>query len=167
MRVLILLSLVTGILQADTLTYTSLPVSGGFSYQFTLTNTGATGGALFDLFLSLPTDISNIDTSSIGTPMGWGDPAGGLLFFGPDGSPSTSFIQWAAAFSGAFDLGIGSSLSGFSFTASQPVGTPIEFALNGSTMFEEAQLLTVVPEPGAFTLLAAGMIFLLAHRRKL
>src|ERR1017187_5574171 len=81
---------------AGVLTYTITPTGGQSLYQFTLTNTGDTGGTLFDLFLSLPTDITNIDTTTIGTPVGWGDPTGGLLFFGPDAAPSTSFIDWAA-----------------------------------------------------------------------
>ena len=115
---LILTLLVTlfsvGSLSAGVLTYTVTPNSGQFVYDFTLTNTGDTGGTLFDLFLSLPTDITNIDTTTIGTPVGWGDPTGGLLFFGPDAAPSTSFIEWAADFSGTYDLGIGNSLGGYS-----------------------------------------------------
>ena len=82
-----------GPLNAGVLTYTITPTGGQFAYDFTLTNTGGTGGTLFDLFLALPTDISNIDTTTIGTPVGWGDPTGGLLFFGPDAAPSTSFID--------------------------------------------------------------------------
>ena len=63
---LILTLLVTlfsvGSLSAGVLTYTVTPNSGQFVYDFTLTNTGDAGGTLFDLFLSLPTDITNIDT---------------------------------------------------------------------------------------------------------
>src|ERR1041384_3057634 len=121
-----------GPLNAGVLTYAVTPTGGQFLYQFTLTNTGTTGGTLFDLFLSLSTDISNIDTATIGTPVGWGDPTGGLLFFGPDVSPSTSFIEWADG-GPTFDLDIGNSLSGFSFSALQAVTAPITFALNGST----------------------------------
>src|ERR1035438_7550100 len=62
-----------GSLNAGLLTYTITPGSGQFVYDFTLTNTGDTGGTLFDLFLALPTDIANIDTGTIGTPVGWGD----------------------------------------------------------------------------------------------
>src|SRR5262249_20638402 len=134
-------------MHADTLTYTIAPISGKFVYQFTLTNTGGSGSTLFDLFLSLPTSIGNIETSIIGKPPGWGD-GGGQLFFGPDVSPSTSFIEWAADFSGSFDVAIGNSLSGFSFTSATIVGPPIRFALNGSTNFMAAQQLVVdVPEP--------------------
>src|ERR1039458_10020038 len=144
MRKLILTLLVTlfsvGSLSAGVLTYTITPTGGQSLYQFTLTNTGATGGTLFDVFLSLPTDIANIDTTTIGTPVGWSDPNGGLLFFGPDAAPSTSFIEWAADFSGAYDLGIGNSLGGFSFRSSVDVGQPITFALNGSTRSEERRV---------------------------
>ena len=102
--------------KADTLTYTVTPDGGEFSYAFVLSNTGEMGGTLFDLFLSVPLDISDIDTSTIGTPVGWGDPTGGLLFFGPNVSPSTSFIEWADDASGIYDIGIGDSLGGFSFS---------------------------------------------------
>src|ERR1035437_2391799 len=123
MRKLILI-LVVGLcsicpLNADVLTYTITPSGGQFVYDFTLSNTGDTGGTLFDVFLSLQTDIANIDTTTIGTPIGWGDPSGGLLFFGPDVSPSTSFIQWSADFSGLYDVGIGNSLGGFSLLSSE------------------------------------------------
>ena len=154
---LILTLLVTlfsvGSLSAGVLTYTITPNGGQSLYQFTLTNTGDAGGTLFDLFLSLPTDITNIDTTTIGTPVGWGDPTGGLLFFGPDAAPSTSFIEWAADFSGTYDLGIGNSLGGFSFRSSVDVGRPITFALNGSTEFAAAQEVTTTPEPATFVLM--------------
>src|ERR1035437_5401796 len=142
-----------GPLNAGLLTYSITPNGGQSLYQFTLTNTGDTGGTLFDLFLSLPTDISNIDTITIGTPVGWGDPTGGLLFFGPDAAPSTSFIEWAADFSGTYDLGIGNSLGGYSFRSSVDVGQPITFALNGSTDFATAQEVTTTPEPATFVLM--------------
>ena|ERR1019366_8672625 len=172
MRILILLaSISSGLLRADVVTYTITPNGGQSEYQFTLTNTADTGGTLFDLFLSLPTDISNIDTTTIGTPVGWGDPTGGLLFFGPDVAPSTSFIEWAADFSGLYDVGIGSSLSGFSFTATQPVGVPITFALNGFTEFATAE--ASVPEASSLELLGAilfvlgiGMTVRKAYRRR-
>ena len=154
---LILTLLVTlfsvGSLSAGVLTYTITPTGGQSLYQFTLTNTGDTGGTLFDLFLSLPTDITNIDTTTIGTPVGWGDPTGGLLFFGPDAAPSTSFIEWAADFSGTYDLGIGNSLGGYSFRSSVDVGQPITFALNGSTDFAAAQEVSGTPEPATFVLM--------------
>ena len=157
MSKLILTLLVTlfsvGSLSAGVLTYTITPTGGQSLYQFTLTNTGATGGTLFDVFLSLPTDIANIDTTTIGTPVGWGDPTGGLLFFGPDAAPSTSFIEWAADFSGTYDLGIGNSLGGFSFRSSVDVGQPITFALNGSTDFAAAQEVSGTPEPATFVLM--------------
>ena len=156
-----------GSLNADVLTYTITPNGGQFAYEFTLTNTGDTGGTLFDLFLSLPTDISNIDTTSIGTPVGWGDPTGGLLFFGPDAAPSTSFIEWAADFSGTYDLGIGSSLGGYSFNSLVDVGQPIRFALNGSTDFAAAQeiSLATVPEPTTVVLLLPMMLAIGFHTR--
>src|SRR5262245_30173956 len=100
MRSLILLTTAgAALLRSDTHTYTIIQATGGVSYLFTLSNTGATGGTVFDLFLSLPADINSINASMIGTPAGWGDAAGGLLFVGPDTSPSTSFIEWAADFS--------------------------------------------------------------------
>lgn len=162
MRKLILTLLVTlGSIcpvNAGVLTYTITPTGGQSLYQFTLTNTGDTGGTLFDVFLSLPTDIANIDTTRIGTPVGWGDPTGGLLFFGPDAAPSTSFIEWAADFSGTYDLGIGNSLGGFSFRSSVDVGQPITFALNGSTDFATAQEVTTTPEPATFLLLIPALV---------
>lgn len=136
---------------ADSVTYTVTPNAGQFDYAFTLTNTGDTGGTVFDLFLSIPTDIANINTSGIGAPVGWGDPTGGVLFFGPDVNPSTSFIEWADG-GPAFDLGIGDSLSGFSFSASQ-AAAPITFALNGSTNFDTAQQTSTVPEPNTISML--------------
>ncbi|MBV9768658.1 MAG: hypothetical protein JOZ32_03730 [Bryobacterales bacterium] len=81
--------------KVDNLTYTVTPSAGDFIYDFTLTNTGATGGTLYDLFLDIPHDISDINTSTIGTPVGWGDPTGGLLFYGPNTGPGTAFIEWA------------------------------------------------------------------------
>jgi hypothetical protein len=159
MRIVILLATITAsLLRADIVTYTVSRTGGEFLYQFILTNTGATSATLFDLFLSLPTDIANIDTATIGTPVGWGDATGGLLFFGPDVSPSTSFVEWAADFSGRFDVGLGNSLSGFSFLAMQPVGTPITFALNGSTHFAPAQEVTAIPEPATFSPLLASIV---------
>lgn len=154
LRIIILLATVTtGLLRADAVTYTVTQSAGQFSYQFTLSNTGATGGTLFDLFLALPTDISNIDTTTIGTPVGWGDPTGGLLFFGPDVAPATSFVEWSADVSGTYDLVIGNSLSGFTFNSSVDVGQPIMFALNGSTTFGPAQEVGAVPEPATFLLI--------------
>jgi len=150
-------------LRADILTYTATPNGGGLtSYQFTLENTGTTGGTVFDLFLAIPLDISFIDTPAIGTPIGWGDTTGGLLFFGSDVNPSSSFIQWAADFSGLYDVGIGSALSGFSFVASQPVTGPIMFALNGSTDFGTA--LSGVPEPGTSFMLLIPLAATFAFR---
>src|ERR1035441_1795038 len=145
-------------LKADVLTYRITPNGGQFVYDFTLSNTGATGGTLFDLFLSLATDITNVDTATIGTPVGWGDPTGGLLFFGPDVAPSTAFIEWAADFSGLYDVGIGNSLSGFSFNSSVDIGQPITFALNGSTDFATAQEVSSVPEPATFVLLLSVLV---------
>jgi hypothetical protein len=172
MRKLILTLLVTlGSIcpvNAGVLTYTITPTGGQSLYQFTLTNTGDTGGTLFDLFLSLPTDITNIDTTTIGTPVGWGDPTGGLLFFGPDASPSTSFIQWSADFSGLYDVGIGNSLGGFSFLASERIGQPVTFALNGTTDFATAQEVSSVPEPATFLLLLpviAGLVSVCVRSR--
>lgn len=138
---------------ADSLTYTVTPSGSDFLYDFTLSNTGDTGGTLFDLFLSIPDDISTIDTATIGTPLGWGDPTGGLLFFGPDVAPSTSFIEWADDISGLYDIQIGDSLGGFSFTSSEEVSGPITFALNGSTTFDTAELISSVPEPSPWPVL--------------
>jgi hypothetical protein len=167
MQKLMLALLVTlgsiGVLHADLITFTITPSGGQSLYQFTLTNTGATGGPLFDLFLSLPTDIANIDTPTIGTPVGWGDPTDGLLFFGPDVSSSTSFIDWVAEFSGAggaFDIGIGNSLSGFSFRATQAIEQPIKFAVNGSTSLEAAQDVTAIPEPGTWGLVLIATLLI-------
>jgi hypothetical protein len=154
--VLVLLAgLPCGLLKADDLTYSlTTGIGAGQSlYQFTLSNTGDTGGTDFDLFLALPTDLDNINTATIGTPVGWGDPAGGLLFFGPNVNPSTSFIEWTADFSGAHDLAIGRALTGFSFTTLQPINGPITFALNGSTTFETAVQPSSVPEPATLILL--------------
>jgi hypothetical protein len=130
---------------------------GEFSYAVVLTNTGETGGTLFDLFLSIPLDISDIDTSTIGTPVGWGDPTGGLLFFGPNLSPSTSFIEWADDVSGLYDLRIGDSLSGFSFLSLEHIDGRITFALNGATTFNTAEPLSSVPEPSLSIWLAIGL----------
>jgi hypothetical protein len=80
------------------------------------------------------------------------------LFFGPDAAPSTSFIEWAADFSGTYDLGIGNSLGGFSFRSSVDVGRPITFALNGSTDFATAQEVTTTPEPATFLLLIPALV---------
>jgi len=147
-----------GLLRADSVTYTVAPNAGQFLYQFTLTNTGDTGGTLFDLFLSMPTDISNIDTSIIGTPVGWGDPTGGLLFFGPDTGPGTAFIEWSDG-GPAFDLGIGSALSGFSFNSAVTIGQPILYALNESTDLSTAEpQATSTPEPGTFALVLAILL---------
>ena len=155
--ILLLTTGASGVLRADALTYTITPNGGQFSYQFSLTNTGATGGTIFDLFLSLPTDITNIDTAMIGTPVGWGDPTGGLLFFGPDAAVSTSFIEWAADFSGIYDVQTGTALAGFSLNSSIDIGRPVTFALNGSTDFAVARNVTITPEPSTLALILAAI----------
>jgi hypothetical protein len=160
-----LLAVTLGSAAADSLYYTTTPTSGGFTYDFTLTNTGDTGGTLFDLFLSIPLDISDIDTTTIGAPVGWGDPTGGLLFFGPDVSPSTSFIEWASDASGLYDVTIGNSLSGFSFISSQSVAGSLTFALNGSTTFDVAQPAATIPEPSAFVFCCTSLGLLFASGR--
>jgi hypothetical protein len=165
--ILVLLAgLPCGLLKADRLDYTvTTGVGAGQAlYQFTLSNSGTTGGALFDLFLALPTDVGNINTATIGTPVGWGDAAGGLLFFGPDVSPSTSFIEWTADFSGARDVAIGSTLTGFSFTALQRIDGPITFALNDSTTFTTAVQETGVPEPATFVMLLSAAALGVCYR---
>jgi hypothetical protein len=153
-RLTILLAIITTAqLRADAVTYTISESNGEFSYGFTLTNTGAAGGTLFDLFLRLPTEISNINTAEIGKPIGWGDANGGLVFFGADTNSATSFVEWAAGSSGLFDLPIDDSLSGFSLALSVAVDMPIQFAVNGSTNFEDAREVTTIPEPSLFNLL--------------
>jgi hypothetical protein len=146
-------------LNADTLTYTVTSNSGLFRYDLILSNTGASAGTLSDLFLALPTAVANINTSTIGRPVGWGDDTGGLLFFGPDVSPSTSFIDWSADFSGMHDVGIGNSLSGFSFSSTQLISQPIMFAVNGFTTFGTAQpFASAVPEPANFGLILFAIV---------
>jgi hypothetical protein len=153
-RLTILLTIITTAqLRADAVTYTMSASNGEFAYRFTLANTGATGGTLFDLFLRLPTGISNINTADIEKPQGWGDANGGLVFFGEDTNPATSFVEWAADASGLFDLPINGSLSGFSITLTGAVDMPIQFALNGSTNFEDAREVTTIPEASVFNLL--------------
>ena len=147
---------------ADSVTYTVTSNAGQFNNSLTLTNSGTTGGTVFDLFVSIPTDIRNIDTSNIGTPIGWGDPTGGLLFFGADERPSTSFIEWAADASGLYDVQIDSSLKGFSFIMSQSAGDPITFALNGSTTFSTALQGVAVPEPNSLSTVLLVVILLFA-----
>jgi hypothetical protein len=141
------------LLFGDSITYTVTSNGGQTNYEFTLSNTGDTVGTLFDLFLSIPIDIGNVDTNSISAPVGWGDPTGGLLFFGPDVNPSTSFIEWSSDASGLYDVQIGSSLGGFSFMASQPVTAPITFALNGSSSFDTARQTSTVPELNTISML--------------
>ena len=156
---LVLLSATSlSVVKADTLKYTVTPTGGLYSYDFTLENTGSSGGTLFDLFISIPVNISNIDTAAIGTPIGWGDPTGGLLFFGPDVNPSTSFVQWAADFSGLYDIGIGNSLSGFTFSSTVQSSGPITFALNGTSSFDTAQEVSGVPEPATFGLMFIAFV---------
>ena len=147
-----------GLLSADSLILTVTPNAGNFLYQFTLTNTGTTGGALYDLFLALPTDIASIDTATIGTPVGWGDPTGGLVISGPDVSPSTSFVDWSADFSMLYDVAIGDSLSGFSFNSAQRIDGPILYDVNSLGTFETAQEVSGVPEPGTLVLLLPALV---------
>jgi hypothetical protein len=162
----LLAGLSCGLIHADSLNYEITGLGGGKSlYQFTLSNTGTTGGTLFDLFLALPKALANIDTTTIGTPAGWGDPSGGLLFFGPNGSPSTSFIEWSAEFSGAHDVAIGNQLAGFSFTSLQAITGPITFALDGSSTFEPAVQGPPAPEPATFLMLLPLAIALGVARR--
>lgn len=80
--IVLLMIVVAGSLRADAVIYTVMPGAGAFGYQFTLENTGATEGSLFDLFLSLQTRITNIDTMNIGVPVGWGVHQGGYCFLG-------------------------------------------------------------------------------------
>jgi hypothetical protein len=166
-RLFILLSFASlGLLKADMLTYATSTQNGDFQYSFDLTNSGGAGGSLFDLFVHLPIDISNVDTAAIGSPPGWGGAGGGLLFFGPDVSPSTSFVEWASDFSGAFDLGVNNALSGFSISTLQLVPPPITFALNDSTVLQTAQpaTATAVPEPSEVTVLIALLVVVRARR---
>ncbi|MBV9768657.1 MAG: PEP-CTERM sorting domain-containing protein [Bryobacterales bacterium] len=69
--------------------------------------------------------------------------------------------------SGAYDLGIGNSLSGFSFETSNEV-SPISFALNGSLNFSAAEPFSGIPEPSGLSLclLGAGLIGLAVRRLK-
>jgi len=71
---ILLAGLPCGLLRADTLSYTvtSGVGAGQALYQFTFSNSGTTGGPVFDLFLALPTDLANINTAAIGAPVGWG-----------------------------------------------------------------------------------------------
>jgi len=156
--------------KADTLAYTVTSGVGRFFYDFTLVNTGATGGTIYDLFIQVPLDISLIDTSSIGTPIGWGDPTGGLLFFGPATNPSTSFIEWTSDASGLYDVTNGGSLSGFSFVSSQEINGALLFALNGSLSTIPATLSTSVPEPRdiaayAFAVVGLQLIWMRSRRK--
>jgi hypothetical protein len=146
------------LLYADSVTYTVTPDAGHFDYDFTVTNTGDTGGTLFDLFLSIATDISNIDTADIGTPIGWGDPTGGLVFYGPDTNPGTSFIEWSADGSGLYDVAIGQFLSEFTFQSSQQPTGPILFALNGSSTLSPAIPISGVPEPTTVSMMILGIV---------
>ena len=160
----LLLVLPCTLVKADTLKYTvTLAGAGEDFYQFTLSNTGGTGSTLSDLFLGLPVDISDVLTATIGTPAGWGNPNGGLLFFGPDGRPSTSFIEWTADFSGVDNVQIGIALTGFSFRTLQPINGPITFALNSSTSFDTAVPLASVPEPSPFVLLLFAAVLGFGH----
>lgn len=159
----LLAGLSCGLLTADTLNYAIAPGTAGESlYQFTLSNSGSTGGPLFDLFLALPTDLGNVETATIGKPALWGDPSGGLLFFGPDADPATSFIEWTADSSGTNDVGVGKALPGFSFTTLKPINGPIRFALNGSTTLDTAVpgVVSNVPEPGTMALLLLAFVAL-------
>jgi len=97
--------------------------------------------------------------------VGWGDPTGGVLFFGPDVAPSTSFIEWASDFSGNYDVEISNSLSGFSVNTVAGIGQPVAFALNGSTNFATAQEMSDVPEPGTLVLLPSVLLGILILRR--
>lgn len=163
--IVLLTIVVTGLLRADTVIYTVIPSAGAFVYQFTVENTGATGGSLFDLFLSLQTPITNIDTMNIGVPVGWGDSSGGLLFFGPNVNPSNSFVEWSADASGLYDIGTGASLGGFSFSVSDPSVGPISFALNESIILAVAQQVSAVPEPSSFMLDVLGLVALFCTAR--
>lgn len=154
----LLLAVGAGLATANTVSYTVTPEGGQFLYEFSLQNSGASGGPIYDLFLLLPMDISNIDTATIGMPTGWGDATGGLLFFGPDVNPSTTFIQWAADFSGLYDLAVGESLTEFSFRSTIVATGPITFALNGSTELETAQETAAVPEPSTVGLVLIGLV---------
>jgi hypothetical protein len=150
--------------RADSVVYTVAQVASGFQYCFETTNTGDTGGTLFDLFLSIPTEISNIQTATIGTPEGWGDPTGGFLFFGPD-TPTTSFIEWASDASGLYDVQIGSSLAGFTLLSSQNLNQ-ILFSLNGLNTFAVAQ--QTVPEPSvAFPFIIALLAIAVLRRKRI
>ena len=146
---------------ADVVGYTVTPVGGQFEYVFTLTNEGTTGGPLWDLFLSVPINIGDIDTGNIGTPVGWGDATGGLLFYGADVLPSTSFIDWAADGSGLYDLPVGSSMDGFTFTSSHAIDGPIQYSLNGQQQFQTAN-----PEPATVWLSIASLGLLICAQRR-
>ena len=144
--------------RADSLAYTVGASGSETTYSFTLTNSGATGGTIFDLFVSTPTPISNVDTSDFGIPSGWGDSNGGLLFYGPNTDPSNSFVEWAADFSGAYDVQIGDSISGFSVSTLLPITGSILFSLNGADTFVPAQQIQASPEPLSAAVTGIGML---------
>ena len=139
-----------GLAKADSLGFTVTPAGVDYQYSFTLSNTGTTGGTLFDLYLTLPEPIGGIDTANIGTPVGWGDSSGGFMVYGPYLDPSSSLIEWSSDFSGAYDVVPGHSLSGFSFLSSQRLSQSMPFSLNGSAGFANAQ---EIPEPSTLLLL--------------
>jgi hypothetical protein len=160
LRILVLLAgLSGGALHADLLTFTVTPDAGMFRYEFTLTNTGDTGGPLNDLFLQVATPAVDVDDGSIGTPYGWGDAAGGFMFFGQDTGPENTFFEWSACGSDC-ELQIGSWMDGFSFSTYSHVDQPILYSLNGSADFFAAETdeTAAVPEPGTVMLLLASLL---------
>jgi hypothetical protein len=156
-----------GILHADSLRYSISADASGLLYQFQLANTGATGGTIFDLFLSFDTDIAAIDIGTIGTPVGWGDPAGGLVFAGPDVNPGTSFVEWAADGSGLYDLQIGGALSGFTITVPSIIGAPILYDLNELGSFSPAIEVADTPEPAGGWCVLVIAAYVLVRRDRL
>src|SRR5581483_270107 len=146
-------------LRASTLTYIVTFDSGAYEYLFTLTNDGP--DAVFDLFLHVPIDASNIPASTATDGTGWSAPAGwqNLFFIGPDAAPNTTFLEWGDD-GPADDLQPGAPpLDGFGFTSTAPITDTIQYALNGASDLLTADPIPA-PEPatGVLSVLAMALL---------
>lgn len=160
---------------ADPVTYTETSLPGGFFYQFTLTNNGIVPGPWYQLLISIPADISMLDTSSITAPVGWGDSTGGAVFYGPDLFFGGAYLAWQADSSTLYDLGENGTLTGFDFATSTKLDGLIFYDLNGlgplgiATKNTTSQPPSAVPEPSTAALLIMpilGLIALVISRSK-
>jgi hypothetical protein len=130
--------------QAAVVVPTITPVTGGFSYDYTVTNTGDTGIIQFQVTLSS-------GPTSIGTPLDWISTS--------FASGANTVVQWVSVTS---EIPAGADLAGFVIvSALDPVSitfkvTDMDFNIASGTT--SGPSVAAVPEPGTLSLAIAAVL---------